>query len=602
MEIVTGEDLVRRSQLFHAKLPGHKFKLQKGVDANPATVPNRIQFEDTVAANARHPAWTGNAAILTPACAADYASASGVALHRESLLMLQTMQSREEGAAPDRCATEARIRQLVANRFIVHRQNPEGTWTIVDQEGRLHTGKAWTEDAVHTPADAALAGLLCVFSPSPTINSGLRFNRGEVMAPGTFMSPCGFVGVPDPILDIPGEADAELLVVTPSRGESTPFQKLWAGLLLGRDALPTWRQAQADPARFVPFPGQDLALVDTDAYRRRLELVLVPMLAVANDLAGQVGRPAFVHCPTFGAQPAEQGSSRFPGQWRVVLEACREAVRQISLPNVADIQIPCRVTDDVCREVFPSDAPTLQRLRALPPQRPIRQFLNILVAGATIPKDRETEIANHCKELRTFSSANYALGFLDRQHQGGQRVELSKMSQAIGLSQEVLEDKREPWVVLAGGPSWGKVVAKAAEVSVVTDIVVWPPGPVAEAKPYVEGIEKVRAVVQSVDQLLVELREIKGGDKKPDVSAMDAAGHHVQVHFSSRGPAALLQNERFPVAGYGWSGASQPGNEYWLGEWSASDSAAMVAASNIGELQNPAINPRLTNRILAYPR
>jgi hypothetical protein len=78
------------------------------------------------------------------------------------------------------------------------------------------------------------------------------------------------------------------------------------------------------------------------------------------------------------------------------------------------------------------------------------------------------------------------------------------------------------------------------------------------------------------------------GDKFP--------GTEITLHFSMRDPFAQLpqgNEDKLVVASWAWDGNSFPGNEYWASCLTSSSDPAAACCSQIVEIQNPYINPKL---------
>ena len=78
-------------------------------------------------------------------------------------------------------------------------------------------------------------------------------------------------------------------------------------------------------------------------------------------------------------------------------------------------------------------------------------------------------------------------------------------------------------------------------------------------------------------------------------------GNNIKISFTQGNPADQLTDgnvDKLLVAMYRWDANSYPGNEYWFKRITSSISSAAACCSTIQQLQNPLINPFVTENII----
>lgn len=180
------------------------------------------------------------------------------------------------------------------------------------------------------------------------------------------------------------------------------------------------------------------------------------------------------------------------------------------------------------------------------------------------------------------------------------------------VSREAHENpsRRDPAAAVDDNDTIASFVQKVIEEDthgLVRAVVVYSPS--QEASTYYhhvfEGHKLVTAVCNTWEGLLSALNALRGKPPARERFApQDGTGQKINLQFCPQGsarskaPNSLLVG---PDAGkllvrcydLAEGGCALPGNMYWLGRPSSTSGAALVAASTLGELQNPCINPAL---------
>lgn len=93
-----------------------------------------------------------------------------------------------------------------------------------------------------------------------------------------------------------------------------------------------------------------------------------------------------------------------------------------------------------------------------------------------------------------------------------------------------------------------------------------------------------------------------GGCKNGELLKMD--GHPkggIKVHLGKRDPHVKLASDhagKLLIVSYAWDGNSLPGNEFWGGKLGSSGDSAAAASTQIAEIHNSLINPKVSAKNL----
>lgn len=212
-----------------------------------------------------------------------------------------------------------------------------------------------TMDEYLSYPEIQLSALLSVVVPVHFINDGARDNYAAPAA-GGFERRGVYVAQVGCRLKKPNVQEYELLLATaeqntfergygwtapPEEHEDFMRRSLWSQWLWGRDSLPTYKEALADCSdRFARVA--DGVLLDTVGLRKRLRVVVEPLLLAANARAEACGLRAYVHCVGLGLGVWLGDCKTREGELEVALQqlaAYAEAVRGHSLPMVGLVDL-----------------------------------------------------------------------------------------------------------------------------------------------------------------------------------------------------------------------------------------------------------------------
>jgi hypothetical protein len=350
---------------------------------------------------------------------------------------------------------------------------------------------------------------------------------------------------------------------------------------------------------------------------------------------------------------APQDDALFMATCQLQIEAYKEIMKDASLAYVQDlclVDYPNDLPEEVHRIgllscVAPDKfQPEIQLLPGHAPRHAAFQVLrhyhelNVLwldlsewdKKGAPEGGFTQAELSRQCGNLQVFSKPSFALGYLKRIKVKRDQQQYQKATcQVTDLLNPVNGD--EPSSIIP--PDWICVISQGAEQrstngyggsqdtviafmqqmlsegmeALVQATVVCTPDSNASSqyKRWFHQHPLVSQVCCGWDELVQSLEVLRGEKTSGgDFDMEDAAGHSVRVHFwPSGGPRSKAPNTRLAgldaakllVRCYDSAegGCAVAGNEYWLGRPSATLGASLAAASTLGEVHNPLVNPAL---------
>lgn len=268
-------------------------------------------------------------------------------------------------------------------------------------------------------------------------------------------------------------------------------------------------------------------------------------------------------------------------------------------------------------------------------------------AGAGVPKVpgsfTNVELQAQCGQLQAFTKPSFAMGWLKRIKMKREQQIYNSMArkeretdwnvEAVNSNQkQVPAADKNAGSNLAGPPPEGRVCvistveqnpAATQETDIIASfvkkvmeedthglvraIVVYSPSEHTSAyyKLCFENHKLVTAVCGTWDGLLSSLGALRGSPPARERFApQDSTGQKMNLQFCASGSArSKAPNSMLcgPDAGkllvrcydLAEGGCALPGNTYWLGRPNSTSGAALLAASTLGEHQNPFINPAL---------
>lgn len=180
-----------------------------------------------------------------------------------------------------------------------------------------------------------ISALLGVAVPTFFINAGSRNNKAKPAEKGTYQEEGIYIGLVGTRFQKKDRMESQHILITPTQN-AHDLTKLKSRLSMWSNfyetTFPTFEQAQQDTSgRFVKL--NDSVFFDTEVYKKRLKMVILPFLCHANMLGKQMKKEVF--CRVVGLGLGVWQIAEFQG--KLMLEVYDEILSTKSFPCISDI-------------------------------------------------------------------------------------------------------------------------------------------------------------------------------------------------------------------------------------------------------------------------
>lgn len=177
------------------------------------------------------------------------------------------------------------------------------------------------------------ASLISISTPTYFINNGNRYNRGVPQRDGNFEAEGVFVGMVGTRFEKADLMESEHMLIKPGQGKkrgplNVIWQKLYATSFVSYEKL-----LDDETERFVRL-ADHATYFDTAIYKKRLELIIAPFLADANERGKQANKKIYCHITGLGLGVWKIDKDT---QTKLLIESYLELFTTHAYPYIADL-------------------------------------------------------------------------------------------------------------------------------------------------------------------------------------------------------------------------------------------------------------------------